>query len=100
MLKITMPKGVYTTAVAQHVAINSQSSIESDRPVITSRIPELDGLRGIAIALVVLFHSFYFNPGSDYHRTDLMHRLFLYFERFIAVGWTGVVLFFVLSGFL
>jgi|SRR6266576_4954015 len=31
-----------------------------------SRILQLDCLRGIAIAFVVLFHRFYFNPGPDY----------------------------------
>jgi peptidoglycan/LPS O-acetylase OafA/YrhL len=66
----------------------------------SKRIPELDGLRGIAIGLVVLFHSFYFGPGPDYHTEDLIHRLYVWFEGFIAIGWSGVDLFFVLSGFL
>ncbi len=45
------------------------------------RIESLDGLRGVAILLVLFFHLFYYLPGSDY-------------------GWAGVDLFFVLSGFL
>ncbi len=47
-------------------------------------IKELDGLRGTAIGLVVLFHCFSTQP----------------LDRFTALGWTGVDLFFVLSGFL
>src|ERR1700730_2320684 len=95
-----MPESVNTRALAQDAAIDPQSSVESNRPVVRSRIPELDGLRGIAIALVVVFHYFYFSPTPDYHRTGLVYRLFLYLERVIAFGWTGVDLFFVLSGFL
>lgn len=64
------------------------------------RVPELDGLRGIAIALVVLFHCLYYAPGPSYRPGNLIHVLYLWFERVIAVGWTGVDLFFVLSGFL
>ena len=49
------------------------------------RIAELDGLRGLAIALVLLYH---FWP-----RTNGLYPLF-------RSGWIGVELFFVLSGFL
>lgn len=65
-----------------------------------ARIPELDGLRGIAITLVVVFHCFYFNPGPGHHTTGLIRTTYVYLERFFAMGWTGVDLFFVLSGFL
>jgi peptidoglycan/LPS O-acetylase OafA/YrhL len=58
-----------------------------------SRIPELDGLRGIAILSVVLMHYFY-NP--DPRLTGPIHQI----QRIFALGWTGVDLFFVLSGFL
>jgi len=50
-------------------------------------IPELQGLRGIAILLVVFYHC---HPRLD--RTWLIHASLW--------GWTGVNLFFVLSGFL
>ncbi|HSY91680.1 MAG TPA: acyltransferase [Candidatus Binatus sp.] len=56
------------------------------------RIPALDGLRGIAILLVLLWHAV-FNGN--------LHSTFL--PRVFALGsltWSGVDLFFVLSGFL
>jgi peptidoglycan/LPS O-acetylase OafA/YrhL len=58
-----------------------------------SRIPELDGLRGFAILQVVSIHYFY-NPGANLPRAP--HFL----QSLFALGWTGVDLFFVLSGFL
>jgi peptidoglycan/LPS O-acetylase OafA/YrhL len=56
-------------------------------------IPALDGLRGLAILLVLLVH---FAP-LDLASKSLFRRLVL---RIAAAGWTGVDLFFVLSGFL
>ncbi|HLK50751.1 MAG TPA: acyltransferase [Bryobacteraceae bacterium] len=53
-----------------------------------TRISELDGLRGIAILLVMFFH---FTP-----RTGPLS----FFSHLFQLGWTGVDLFFVLSGFL
>ncbi|HXR96915.1 MAG TPA: acyltransferase [Terriglobales bacterium] len=52
-----------------------------------SHIPALDGLRGMAILLVLLFHC----------RPRLVS---LHLAGIAAWGWTGVNLFFVLSGFL
>src|SRR5579862_3933356 len=52
------------------------------------RIPELDGLRGIAIVGVILFHL-----GLRIRLPETLAALSRY-------GWTGVDLFFVLSGFL
>ena len=53
-----------------------------------ARISELDGLRGIAILLVLVFH---FTPATG--------PLF-FLAHFFQVGWIGVDLFFVLSGYL
>jgi peptidoglycan/LPS O-acetylase OafA/YrhL len=61
------------------------------RPV----MPELDSLRGIAILVVLFFHGFNI-PGATTQLTGAA-RLF----AIVAFGgWTGVYLFFVLSGFL
>jgi len=58
------------------------------------RIPELDGLRGIAILLVVSFH--YINnqiAGSTNKMASILAKA-------TGFGWLGVDLFFILSGFL
>src|ERR1700733_5103315 len=58
------------------------------------RIPELDGLRGIAILFVLAFHFLqFFQSHGSYMPGHLVVHL-------IGMGWTGVDLFFVLSGFL
>ncbi len=71
--------------------------LQSDSPVVATNtsvarvrelkhITELDGLRGLAIALVLVLHFVSGSLGP--------------FRRFAATGWVGVDLFFVLSGFL
>ena len=60
----------------------------SRRPAwLPSFIPAFDGLRGIAILAVLLYHSHPRLEGT-------------FLEKFVIWGWTGVSLFFVLSGFL
>jgi len=59
-----------------------------------SRIPELDGLRGLAIILVIVDH--YVGASGKGHLVPWLHGLF----TLTAAGWSGVDLFFVLSGFL
>jgi len=66
----------------------------------SSRIPELDGLRGIAIILVILLHYFYQTTPELQHPVTLVDHLYAWFRMGAALGWTGVDLFFVLSGFL
>ncbi|MCG8697977.1 MAG: acyltransferase, partial [Bacteroidales bacterium] len=46
-----------------------------------SHLKSLDGIRGLAILLVLFYHNFYFLDPA-------------------RIGWIGVDLFFVLSGFL
>src|SRR5215467_5660939 len=66
----------------------SPSAAAAARKKSGNRISELDGLRGIAILLVLVFH---FTPRSG--PLSFMAHAF-------QLGWTGVDLFFVLSGFL
>ena len=68
------------------------SSEKLIRPV----MPELDSLRGIAILLVLFFHGFNY-PGLVWSQFKGPARVFITAS---LGGWTGVYLFFVLSGFL
>jgi peptidoglycan/LPS O-acetylase OafA/YrhL len=56
------------------------------------RDPALDGLRGVAILLVFIFHY-----GGGLRSSNALLRVLGYFTE---AGWTGVILFFALSGFL
>lgn len=55
------------------------------------RILELDGLRGIAIMLVMIYHMTVMKPSGPFDEL---------FVGLLNLGWSGVDLFFVLSGFL
>src|ERR1039458_207805 len=61
-----------------------------------TRIPELDGIRAIAIWMVLLFHIFYGWVPVDHNFSPIPRVVML----IVAHGWLGVDLFFVLSGFL
>jgi len=62
------------------------------------RILQLDGLRGIAILIVILFH--YLN--NQYIATGAAHLngVEKFFKKITSLGWSGVNLFFILSGYL
>ena len=78
-----------TTAPAPSTAAQELPLASSSK-----RIPELDGLRGLAILLVIIAHYFpLFTLAEDHVILRRVLRLF-------ALGWSGVDLFFVLSGFL
>jgi peptidoglycan/LPS O-acetylase OafA/YrhL len=69
-----------------------EASSQNLSPDWSRRIPALDGLRGIAILLVLLMHSIF-----------QMQTNSVFVSRLLALGklsWSGVDLFFVLSGFL
>jgi peptidoglycan/LPS O-acetylase OafA/YrhL len=54
-------------------------------------MPALDGLRGLAILMVLVFHYFRVPEGDQAHA---------WLGHLAGIGWLGVDLFFVLSGFL
>jgi peptidoglycan/LPS O-acetylase OafA/YrhL len=61
---------------------------------LSGRIPELDGIRGLAIGLVLIWHYFVL------HAIPIPGTAVSYVLVFGRLTWSGVDLFFVLSGFL
>jgi peptidoglycan/LPS O-acetylase OafA/YrhL len=57
-------------------------------------MPELDVLRGLAVLAVLFYHGLYWSNATS------SNRLASLFIKATVVGWLGVNLFFVLSGFL
>jgi peptidoglycan/LPS O-acetylase OafA/YrhL len=80
----------YTDAPSLGEAVNDSSHQAGPEP---RHLPALDGVRGVAILLVLVYHfSWVLNLGTQW--ADRASN------RVVGVGWTGVDLFFVLSGFL
>ncbi|MEP6900828.1 MAG: acyltransferase [Actinomycetota bacterium] len=89
-----------TKAVPETYSAKSNGASEIVAPLNSAtRIPELDGLRGIAILMVLFLH--YAMPLVESPDYEWLFSSFpgslLNFGR---LGWSGVDLFFVLSGFL
>jgi peptidoglycan/LPS O-acetylase OafA/YrhL len=61
----------------------------------TERVRELDGIRGLAIALVLVWHYVHAQLQQVEPGTPLA-----FFKQAVSFTWSGVDLFFVLSGFL
>jgi peptidoglycan/LPS O-acetylase OafA/YrhL len=77
---------------AGEVAIDPGDTLSYDPR--NRRIPELDGLRGLAILLVIICH-YIANPSHPPLGFVADHLITI-----LDLGWSGVDLFFVLSGFL
>lgn len=70
----------------------SPTAVTSSRSAPPKRIIELDGVRGLAIAFVLLYH---------YANISTPENKFLYYTLLpTRLMWSGVDLFFVLSGLL
>lgn len=65
------------------------------RPLLRRKMPELDSVRGVAILMVLFYHGF-----ATRQDPDAFTGLAKFFVRSLSLGWTGVNLFFALSGFL
>jgi len=73
---------------------NHESAPKWTNRKLAGRIPELDGIRGLAILLVLIFH--YIVEVASFNVDGRIRTTILCF----ALTWSGVDLFFVLSGFL
>jgi peptidoglycan/LPS O-acetylase OafA/YrhL len=76
--------------------VEGASQRADDPGAAIAHVPALDGVRGIAIALVLALH---FGVAADLPLRS-SNAVARWLERLFYVGWTGVDLFFVLSGFL
>ncbi len=74
--------------------VDRSGSAVTGVPPTDERLPALDGLRGAAILLVMIYHFFIATGPLSNHRFDRA------ITDVAGVGWIGVDLFFVLSGFL
>ncbi len=76
--------------------LNRTDSVSMAGPIVRSRMPELDTIRGIAILAVFVFHGFDDIAGLPVVRPAWQRAIL----GLTSQGWAGVNLFFVLSGFL
>ncbi len=73
------------------IAAPSEKEAPAALPGLKVHVPELDGVRGLAVLFVVLYHLQGY-AGLGNNRTP--------YGWIVSMGWSGVDLFFVLSGFL
>src|SRR5262249_33597725 len=83
--------------IRTHPPTTTHSVQDADRvatiPIPGRHLPDLDGLRGLAVLLVVVFHIYQVEPAPAHSALRALYSA-------TRLGQTGVDLFFVLSGFL
>jgi peptidoglycan/LPS O-acetylase OafA/YrhL len=84
--------------LAASMPADSPCAVPVSVPDWSARIPALDGLRGAAIALVLLRHAVF--GVSSVEGIETHSRILAAFIACGQLSWSGVDLFFVLSGFL
>jgi peptidoglycan/LPS O-acetylase OafA/YrhL len=75
-------------------ASNPAPLLASATSASSTRIPELDGIRGLAIGMVLVWHLYFSVIDAP------MRSVMAYVQAAGRLSWSGVDLFFVLSGFL
>jgi peptidoglycan/LPS O-acetylase OafA/YrhL len=87
---------MYSSTMSSSVLTFESTNQQNETWKLPARIPEVDGLRGVAIAMVLVYHYLWLGPGMSPTPGTLLARIFVLHR----LTWTGVDLFFVLSGFL
>ncbi|MCK8501761.1 MULTISPECIES: acyltransferase family protein [Myxococcus] len=77
--------------MSSHLARPDAAASAAPAPRLHGHLPVLDGVRGLAVLLVVFFHTTHLSDQSVAGKATWW---------LAGAGWTGVDLFFVLSGFL
>ena len=80
----------------EHFGTHQQAASKVGSPKTFGHIPALDGLRGIAILLVLAVHLFPAEVRENVAHGNTIERIY----QTTTASWIGVDLFFVLSGFL
>ena len=75
---------------------STDGDVQANPKGLPSYIPELDGIRAIAVLMVVMMHVLAPDDQSSNALLTVAPRAL---TGFIGHGWLGVDLFFVLSGF-
>ncbi len=89
-----IPSNVVADAAVEHPVPQANALAVPTHFDFRDRMPALDGLRGLAILSVFLYH---YAGGIQQHPTNILLKAMY---SVTGLGWAGVDLFFVLSGFL